>query len=285
MVAIQPTPTHVLPRLDIDVHLAERILTGFIADQIAKAGLKRAVLGLSGGIDSALSAYLSAKALGAENVLVVRMPYKTSAENSLTDAQAIIDDLGLPTKTVEITDMVDPLIARFPDMSNLRKGNIMARMRMVVLYDQSVEWGGLVMGTSNKTEFLLGYSTIYGDSGVALQPIADLYKYQVRQLSAHVGVPRSVLDKPPSADLWEGQTDEKEFGFTYDAVDQVLYLLVDERYSVEEAIAEGFDRAFVENVWRRVKANHYKRTMPNVAKVSNRTIGHDFLYLRDWTGR
>ncbi|MEM6285081.1 MAG: NAD+ synthase [Chloroflexota bacterium] len=271
--------------MDIDSHLAERILTGFIRDQISKTGMRRAVLGLSGGIDSALSTYLSARALGAENVLVVRMPYKTSSENSLTHAQDIIDDLGLPTKTVEITDMVDPLIAQFPDMSNLRKGNIMARMRMIVLYDQSVDWGGLVMGTSNKTEFLLGYSTIYGDSGVALQPIADLYKYQVRQLSRHLGVPDAVIDKPPSADLWEGQTDEDELGFTYDAVDQVLYLLVDERYTVNEVVDEGFSRAFVENVWRRVKSNHYKRTMPNIGKVSKRTIGHDFLYLRDWTGR
>lgn len=279
------TATHILPRLDIDPALAERILTGFIRDQIHKAGLSRAVLGLSGGIDSALSAYLSARALGPENVLVVRMPYRTSSENSLTHAQAIIDDLGLPTKTVEITDMAEPLFNRFPDMSNLRKGNIMARMRMIVLYDQSVEFGGLVMGTSNKTEFLLGYSTIYGDSGVAMQPIADLYKYQVRQLSAHLGVPDAIINKPPSADLWEGQTDEDELGFTYDAVDQVLYLLVDERFSVEEVAAEGFALEFVEQVWRRVKANHYKRTMPNVAKVSKRTIGHDFLYLRDWTGR
>lgn len=278
-------PTQILSRLDIDPALTERILTGFIRDQIHKAGLKRAVLGLSGGIDSALSAYLSARALGAENVLVVRMPYRTSSENSLIHAQEVIDDLGLPTKTVEITDMAEPLFNRFPDMSNLRKGNIMARMRMIVLYDQSVDFGGLVMGTSNKTEFLLGYSTIYGDSGVALQPIADLFKYQVRQLSAHLGVPDSIINKPPSADLWEGQTDEDELGFTYDAVDQVLYLLVDERYSVDEVVEEGFAREFVENVWRRVKANHYKRTMPNVAKVSKRTIGHDFLYLRDWTGR
>ena len=141
------------------------------------------------------------------------------------------------------------------------------------------------MGTSNKTEFLLGYSTLYGDSGVAMQPIADLYKYQVRQLSAAMGIPKSVIDKAPSADLWEGQTDEDELGFTYDEVDQVLYLLVDERYSINEVAAEGFDRAFVGQIWTRVLANHYKRTMPNIAKVSNRSIGHDFLYLRDWLGR
>lgn len=279
---IQPDILH---RLDINTTLAEKIITGFIRDQIEKAGARGAVLGLSGGIDSALSAYLSARALGAENVLVVRMPYRTSSSASLTDAAEIIEDLGLPSLTVPITDMVDPLIAQFPDMDNVRKGNIMARARMIVLYDQSAARGLLPMGTSNKTEFLLGYSTIYGDSGVALQPIADLYKHQVRQLSEALGVPRSVIDKPPSADLWEGQTDEDELGFTYNSVDQVLYLLVDERYTVDEVVGEGFERGFVEKVWRRVKMNHFKRTMPNIAKVSQRTIGHDFLYLRDWTGR
>jgi NAD+ synthase len=193
--------------------------------------------------------------------------------------------LGLPSITVPITDMADALINQFADMSNVRKGNIMARARMIVLYDQSAARGLLPMGTSNKTEFLLGYSTIYGDSGVALHPIADLYKFQVRQMAQAVGAPDSVINKAPSADLWEGQTDEDELGFTYDAVDQVLFLLVDERYTVDEVIAEGFDAGFVEKVWRRVKANHYKRTMPNVAKLSRRTIGHDFLYLRDWVGR
>jgi len=276
---------NLLHRLDINTDLAERILSGFIRDQIEKVGMKGAVIGLSGGIDSALSAYLSAKAIGAENVLAVRMPYRTSSEASLLDAEAVIEDLNLPSITVEITDMADALINQFPDMSKLRKGNIMARCRMITLYDQSAARGLLPMGTSNKTEFLLGYSTIYGDSGVAMQPIADLYKYQVRQLSRAIGVPNPVIDKPPSADLWEGQTDEDELGFTYNDVDQVLYLLVDERYTVDEVIEEGFDADFVHDVWRRVKANHYKRTMPNIAKISKRTIGHDFLYLRDWVGR
>lgn len=286
MVTTQHTQSPILNRLEINTDLATRIITGFIRDAVHKAGMKKAVIGLSGGIDSALSAYLSAEALGAQNVLAVRMPYRTSSEDSLNHAQAVIDDLGLTSLTVEITPMCDPLFAQFPDMSNLRKGNIMARMRMVTLYDQSVDWGGLVMGTSNKTEFLLGYSTIYGDSGVALHPIADLYKYQVRQLSRALGVPSAIIDKPPSADLWAGQTDEDELGFTYADADAVLYLLVDERYTVDEAAEEsGFDRAFVNRIWERVKANHYKRTMPNIAKVSRRTIGHDFLYLRDYTGR
>ncbi|MBK9122081.1 MAG: NAD+ synthase [Chloroflexi bacterium] len=274
-----------LHRLEINTALARRMITGFIADQIAKAGAKGAVLGLSGGIDSALSAYLSAEALGAENVLAVRMPYRTSSESSMVDAEAVIADLGIPSITVPITDMADSLIHQFPDMSDIRRGNIMARMRMVVLYDQSAARGLLPMGTSNKTEFLLGYSTIYGDSGVALQPIADLYKAQVRQIARDIGVPKQIIDKPPSADLWEGQTDEGELGFTYNDVDQVLYLLVDERYTVEQVVSEGFDAGFVKSVWARVKINHYKRTMPNVAKLGSRTIGHDFLYLRDYTGR
>ncbi len=272
-------------RLTINTEVACKILCGFIRDEMDKAGMSRAVIGLSGGIDSALSAYLAAEALGAENVLAVRMPYRTSSQDSLDDADLVIQALGLQTMTVPITDMADALIGQFPDMNGLRKGNIMARLRMIVLYDQSATYGGLVVGTSNKTEMLLGYSTIYGDSGVALQPIGDLYKTQVRQLAAALNIPTSVQAKPPSADLWEGQTDEGELGFTYAEVDKVLLLLVDERYTVDEVVAEGFDRAFVEKVWRRVKINHFKRTMPNVAKVSRRTIGHDWLYLRNYTGR
>ena len=273
-----------LARLAIDTQLATDIICGFIHDQTQKAGLPRAVIALSGGIDSALAAALSARALGPENVLAIRMPWRDSSANSLSDADLLIEALGLPALTVEITPMVAPLFERFPDMDQRRRGNIMARQRMIVSYDQSVAWGGLVMGTSNKTEFLLGYSTIYGDSGSAMQPIADLYKAQVRQLSAALDLPQSILDKAPSADLWQGQTDEEELGFRYEDVDQVLYLLVDERYVVDEVVEEGFARDFVEDVWRRVKANHYKRTMPNIARVSKRALGHDFLYLRDWVG-
>lgn len=271
-------------RLEINTGIARTMLTGFLKDEIEKVGMKRAVIGLSGGVDSALSAFLSAEALGAENVLAVRMPYRTSAEDSLLDADKVIETLGLPSVTIPITEMADPLIERFPEMIPVRKGNIMARLRMTILYDQSAAWGGLVMGTSNKTEILLGYSTVYGDSGVAMQPIGDLYKTQVRQLSGALNIPESILAKPPSADLWAGQTDEGELGFTYAEVDQVLFLLVDERYTVDEVIEEGFRADFVRDVWRRVKANHYKRTMPNIAKLSRRTMGHDFLFLRDWVG-
>ncbi len=271
-------------RLQINTGLAEKILVGFIRDGVTKVGFQRAVIALSGGIDSALSAYLTVRALGPANVLALRMPYATSSADSLTDAQLVIDALGIPSLTIPITPYVQPLFERFADMSDKRRGNVMARLRMILLYDQSAAFGGLVIGTSNKTETLLGYTTIYGDNAAALQPLGDLYKTQVRQLAAAIGVPRRIIDKPPSADLWAGQTDEGEIGYTYAELDQLLYLLVDARYRVDEAVAAGFERAMVEDVWRRVRANHYKRTMPVVAKLSERTVGHDFLYLRDWTG-
>ena len=268
--------------LIINTKLAEKILTGFIKSELNRVGFKKALMGVSGGIDSALSLYLSARALGPENILAVRMPYKTSAQDTLDDAQTMIDDLGVQSMTIEITNMVDPLINHYEEMSKLRAGNIMARMRMIVLYDQSVAFNGLVMGTSNKTEMLLGYSTIFGDSAAAIQPIGDLYKTQVRQLAKALGVPDKVIQKAPSADLWQGQTDEGELGFTYEDVDQLLYLLVDQRYRPENCVEEGFDRMFVERVVRMMRQNHYKRIMPPIAKLSQRTIGYDFLYLRDW---
>lgn len=268
--------------LTINTTLAEKILTGFIKTELNRVGFQKTLMGLSGGIDSAVSLYLSAKALGPENVLAVRMPFKTSPPETLDDAQMMIEDLGVQSMTVDITPMVDPLINYYDDMSKIRAGNIMARMRMIVLYDQSVAFNGLVMGTSNKSEMLLGYTTIFGDSAAALQPLGDLYKTQVRQLARHLGVPDNVIDKAPSADLWDGQTDEGELGFTYAEVDQLLYLLVDQRYRPEDCVAEGFERDFVDRVVRMMRQNHFKRVMAPIAKLSQRTIGYDFLYLRDW---
>lgn len=268
--------------LTINADLAHDILTGFIKSEITRIGMSRAVVNLSGGLDSALSCALAVDALGAGNVLALRLPYRASSSNSLTDAQLLIDQLGVQSKTIEITDMVEPLIHIDPQMSNLRKGNIMARARMIVLYDQSEVFKGLPVGTSNKTEILLGYSTIYGDSASAINPIGDLYKTQVRQLSRAINIPASIIDKPPSADLWADQTDEKELGFTYEDVDRLLYLLVDQRYSPQEAVEAGFDKKFVDTVTTRIRRYQFKRMLPPVAKVSNRTIGYDFLYLRDW---
>ena len=267
--------------LRINSPLARKILTGFIHSEITRAGFKKAVIGLSGGIDSALSCFLAAEALGPENVLAVRMPYRASSQDSLDHAQLVIDATGVRSMTVDITDMVDPLIAKFPEMDSLRKGNIMARMRMIVLYDQSAVEPALVVGTGNKTEILLGYTTLYGDSACAINPLGDLYKTQVRQLSADLGVPAEIIHKAPSADLWAGQTDEADLGFTYDAVDQLLYLMVDQRYTRDECIAAGYEKAFTDAVARRIQRFHFKRVMPPIAKLSNRTIGYDFLYLRD----
>jgi NAD+ synthase len=268
--------------LNINAPLAERILTHFLRDEVRRTGLQRAVVGLSGGIDSALSCVLAARALGPENVLAVRMPYETSSPESLTHAQLVIDQTGVQSETFEITDMVRPLLATLPEGDVKRAGNIMARARMIVLYDRSAGANALVVGTGNKTEILLGYTTLYGDSASALNPLGDLYKTQVRQLSRHLGLPQPVLDKAPSADLWAGQTDEGELGFTYERVDQLLYLLVDQRYRPEECIEAGFEAGFVRAVIERIRRNQFKRMLPLIAKLSNRTVGYDFLYVRDW---
>jgi NAD+ synthase len=268
--------------LSIDTGLARKILTGFIKTEISRAGFSKAVLGLSGGIDSALACYLAAEALGAENVMAVRMPYKTSSQDSLDHAQLVIDALKVQSLTIPITEMVDPLINRFPEMDPRRKGNIMARQRMIILFDQSEAFKGLVIGTGNKTEILLGYSTLYGDSACAINPLGDLYKAQVRQLSRDMGVPAAIIDKAPSADLWVGQTDEKELGFTYEEADRILSLLIDQRYTPQECVDAGFSEDFVRAVIQRVRRNQFKRVLPPIAKLSNRTVGYDFLYLRDW---
>ena len=268
--------------LTINTDVARQILTGFIRSEVSRVGFTRAVINLSGGLDSALSCALAAEALGPENVCALRLPYRTSSKDSLEHAQLVIEKFKVQSDTIDITAMVDPLIEHDPEMSKTRKGNIMARARMIVLYDQTEVFKGLPIGTSNKTEILLGYTTMWGDMASALNPIGDLYKTQVRQLSRAMGIPAPIIEKPPSADLWIGQTDENELGFTYEEVDRLLYLLVDQRYSAQDCIEEGFDEKFVNLVITRVRRNQFKRMMPPVAKLSNRTVGYDFLYLRDW---
>lgn len=271
-----------MSNLSINTDLAREILTGFIRSETTRAGFEKAVIGISGGVDSSLSCFLAAEALGGENVLALRLPYKTSSPESYEHAQLVIDTTGVQTRDISITEMADGLISKFPDMSRVRQGNIMARCRMIVLYDQSVGFNGLVVGTGNKTEILLGYTTLYGDSACAFNPIGDLYKTQVRQLAKAMGVPEVIIEKAPTADLWKGQTDEGELGFTYEEVDKLLYLLVDERYTPAECTAAGFKKEFVNEVVSRMRRYHFKRVMPPIAKVSRRTIGYDFLYLRDW---
>ena len=274
--------THDEIRLEINSVLASYILTGFIHSETSRAGFDRAVVGLSGGVDSALTCLLAAEALGPENVLAVRMPYATSSPDSLEHAELMIKMTGVKDVTLPITDAANVLLDGIPEDQQVRRGNIMARMRMIVLFDQSADFGGLVIGTGNKTELLLGYTTQFGDAASAINPLGDLYKTQVWQLAAEMGVPEVIQEKAPSADLWIGQTDESELGFTYKEVDRLLYLLVDRRHSPDDCVEAGFDRKFVETIVALVQRNHFKRVMPPIAKLSNRTIGYDFLYMRDW---
>ena len=259
-----------------------RSIAEFIRAQLRQAGFEKAVLGLSGGIDSALVAYLVADAIGAERLLCVMMPYATSSPASRGDAETVIADLGCASELVEITPMVDGYfdVPARRDATPLRRGNAMARFRMIALYDHSVTWRGLVVGTGNKTEALIGYTTLFGDSACAFNPIGDLYKSQVRQLSAAIGVPEAIIRKAPSADLWPGQTDESEVGFSYAEVDRILFRLVDRRRSPDEVVADGFDAALVERVDRMVAAAEFKRQVPPIAKLGPRSAGIDYLYPR-----
>jgi len=270
------------PHLDIHPELVTDILVRFLREELGSAGFSRAIIGLSGGIDSAVSAALAVRAFGPEAVLGVMMPYRTSNPDSAAHAKLVAHSLSMPTRLVDISAMVDGYLDQEAVPEGMRRGNVMARARMVILYDMSEDWRGLVIGTSNKTEMLLGYSTLFGDSAHAVNPLGDLYKHQVFQLARHLQLPTEVIDKPPSADLFEGQTDEDELGFSYADADQLLVRLVDERRSEAELIEAGFQLDFIRTIAKRIIRNQYKRVPPVIAKLSHRTIGQDFRYLRDW---
>ena len=295
MTAIEPAPGQDAPfelpeELAIDTDVARRVIADFIRGQLEQAGFERAVLGLSGGIDSALVAHLVAEAIGPERLLAVMLPYRTSSPASRADAESVVEALGCASDVVDITAMVDGYFgtgttpgAEGPDSpvaGPLRRGNFAARMRMAVLYDRSVTWGGLVVGTGNKTESLIGYTTLFGDSACAFNPIGDLYKSQVRQLAVAVGIPDAIVRKAPSADLWPGQTDEHEGGFSYPVLDRLLFWRVDKRRSVDEMVELGFDPAMVARVDRMVAGAEFKRQVPPIAKLGPRTAGVDYLYPR-----
>jgi NAD+ synthase len=269
-------------RLSINPELTEALLVDFIRRETLRTGLRRAVVGASGGIDSAVVLALAVRALGPRSVLAALLPYRTSSPSSLRDARAFIRRLRCPSVESAITPLIDAYFDSRPDAGRLRRGNMMARQRMAVLYDLSADRRALVLGTSNKTELLLGYGTIHGDLASALNPVGDLYKTQLRQLARHLRIPSRILSKVPSADLYPGQTDEKDLGFTYARVDRLLYLLVDLRGGREDAVRCGFPRPMVDDVLRRIRASQYKRVMPLIAKVSDRTVGVDFRYPRDW---
>ena len=295
MTVTQPAPGSGAPfelpaELAIDTDVARRVIAEFIRGQLEQAGFERAVLGLSGGIDSALVAYLVAEAIGPDRLLAVMLPYRSSSPASRADAESVVAALGCASDLVDISPMVDGYFGSVttpgaegpdgPSASALRQGNFAARTRMAVLYDRSVTWGGLVVGTGNKTESLIGYTTLFGDSACAFNPIGDLYKSQVRQLAVALGVPDAIVRKAPSADLWPGQTDEHEGGFSYPVLDRLLFWRVDKRRSLEEMVELGFDPAMVERVDRMVAGAEFKRQVPPIAKLGPRTAGVDYLYPR-----
>ncbi|MDA8273184.1 MAG: NAD+ synthase [Deltaproteobacteria bacterium] len=278
-----------LPKIDEhNFPIIFKHLTYFIKDEVLKTGINKVVLGLSGGIDSAAACYLASAALGKDNVAALLMPYKSSAKSSLGDAMKAVKALGISYYIIDITKQIDDYFqaekdgARVNDIK-VRMGNKMSRERMSILYDYSYKLKSLVLGTSNKSELLLGYGTIYGDMASALNPIGDIYKTQIYQLAALLGIPNSIMTKPPSADLWLGQSDESELGFTYEAADSIMYLLIDKMYKPEVVVSLGYNAGIVNAVYSRIKKSQYKRRMPLIAKVSERTINIDFRYLRDWS--
>lgn len=278
-----PSKSSSVVNLAIDTEIVTKILTGFIKDCFDKTKSKKAVIGLSGGLDSSIVASLAVRGLGAQNVLGVILPYKLSAKESKADAEAVAHLFGIKIEVIEVTPMVDAFLDYFPDISSERIANVIARQRMIVLYDISAREKGLVLGTSNKSELMLGYGTIFGDLASAVNPVGDLYKTQMRQLAEYLEIPDTIRSKSPTADLIEGQTDESDFGFTYDEADRLLYLWVDKRCSESELEGFGFEIDFIKDVIKRVRRNHFKRVPPLIGKISARTIGHEFRYPWDWS--
>lgn len=268
--------------LPINPALVTDILVRFIHTEIHRTGFRRGIVGVSGGIDSSVVAFLAARALGTDNVLAVTMPYKTSSDATKHDSATVIDALGIQSVDMPITNQIDAYFTLIPEASQLRRANKCARERMTILYDQSVAFSALVLGTSNKSELLLGYGTQFGDMASAINPIGDLYKTQLHALAKHLGVPGPILTKEPTGDLWIGQTDAGELGFSYETVDRLLVQMIDRRMNRTALLAAGFDADFVDRVSSMVRRNHYKRRLPIIAKLSHRTMDRDFRYARDW---
>jgi NAD+ synthase len=268
-------------RLTLNAPLAEAVLTSFIRDAVDTSGTQGVVVGLSGGVDSSLAAALAARALGAERVHGFLLPYRTSSPESERDARAVAEHLGVPHRVIDISPMVDAYFARESDAGSDRRGNKMARERMTILFDQAKKLGALVLGTSNKTEILLGYSTVFGDNASSLNPLGDLYKGQVWQLSRHLGLPSQVIDKAPSADLWAGQTDESELGVDYATADEVLYLLFDMGLRPEEVTARGYDERIVDRIVALEQQFRFKRRLMLIARLSGSAVNLDQEIPRD----
>lgn len=268
--------------MEINVDLCTHILTNFISEETKKVGFHNVVVGLSGGIDSALSTKLASIALGCGSVYAYILPYKLSSKENIDDAITFAKQMGINYEVLDITPMADAYLTLNSDLNNLRLGNVLARLRMITLFDKSVQHKGLVLGTSNKTELLLGYGTWYGDMASSINPIGDLYKTQVWQLGEYLKIPLNILEKIPSADLWIGQSDEKDIGYTYKEIDSLLYYMVDQRMNFDKLIKLGFKEDMIEKIKEMIRKSQFKRQLPVIAKISLRTIDKDFRYCRDW---
>jgi NAD+ synthase len=268
--------------LKIRCDLVQKILTGFIKDSIVKNGFQNAIVGVSGGLDSAVVLALCQKALGGRRTFALLLPYRVSAPESLNHGKMICAQFKVPFEIIDISPSVDAYFKRCPAENRLQIGNKCARERMSVLYDFSVRKKALVVGTANKSELLVGYSTQFGDSAAAFLPIGDLYKTQIFELARHLGIPEEIVAKKPSADLWPGQTDEGEIGIAYKDLDIILHLLVDKRWDEGEIVERGYSLPVIRRVKKMIVNSQFKRTMPPVAKLHARTVGIDFRYLRDW---
>lgn len=245
----------------------------FITGKLNQSGLNGFVVGLSGGIDSAVSSALAVKAVGSEKVLGLMLPYKSSSRESITDAQRMEDFLKIETRKVDISPMIDSYFGDIGDDLKLRAGNKMARERMSILFDISQETGRMVLGTGNRTEICLGYTTWYGDSACSLNPLGELYKCEIREIATELGIPQELIDKAPSADLWEGQTDEQEIGVTYDNIDGLLKLIIDQGISSMSKLQEaGFDQTDISRVISLINRYSYKRKLPDIAPLGKTEI-------------
>jgi NAD+ synthase len=258
--------------LKLNTKIVRELLVRFIKDQMTNAGFAKGIIGISGGVDSAVTATLAVEALGKENVLGVILPYRTSNPKSAEDAQLVIHAIGIHSERVDISKMVDGYCEENKISDPIRRGNVMARMRMIVLYDLSAREKALVIGTSNKTEILVGYGTQYGDVACAFNPIGDLYKSQIWQLAEELGVLKLIIEKAPSADLWEGQTDEGEIGVTYAELDALLFEMIDQQHSDEELARLGFAGTLIKKVRFMNQKNQFKSRMPMIAKISYRAV-------------